>query len=372
MSVERLPDRSALRVFAALVALSGLACSRPERRFPIGLFGVNKPSDLAEIKDAGFDSIQSYLEDPAQLSALGQEARRVGLETLFFPGPLSRAGLSARSFPAAAWYLSDEPEVHRVEPAAIAAAARETRTWDPAGRTALVVGTGGAASRYRDSADVIMVDWYPVPHLPLASAGAHVRTAVEGVAPKPVWAVLQAMDWRWYAQRDPSRPRVGRFPDSAEMRFMAYHAAAAGAEGIWFFAFTAPDGKTLPESPEYWQAVRRVSRELAYLRPVFGRGAPRSAASLPIGPALIAKAWRRGGRDYLVILNPSAEPQEFPKPLLDIYWRPLFEPRRYTPELLTRRGGHLLMLPKQVLVFESRLSAGSRLGPPLPADLYGR
>ncbi|MDE2236553.1 MAG: hypothetical protein KGK30_01570 [Elusimicrobia bacterium] len=188
---------------------------------------------------------------------------------------------------------------------------------------ALVVGDGRTAARYAPAADIMMVDWYPVPHLPLESVGWNVRWTIEGSGGRPVWAVVQAMNWKDYRQHDPSKPRIGRFPTYTEMRFMAYDAIAEGASGIWFYSYRRPDGSLRSENPEHWGRVTAVVAELAFVRKLVARARP-LPSPVPEAPAfagLVGRAWERHGEDYALIVNASGAPAALPAKLCGLDWR---------------------------------------------------
>ena len=323
--------------------------------FPIGIFGVNDPAALAGLRREGFNAVQTYEQAPASLNALAKAAKKAGMKLLAYPQGLMASSVPVRGFPLAAWYLVDEPDVQKMPPEDLCRLEKRVGAWDPGSPRAFVVGDGNKAAAYRDCGDVLMVDWYPVPHLPLESAGDNVRTTVEAAANKPAWAVLQAFNWKDYPQRDPQKPRIGRFPELREIRFMTYHAVLAGAGGIWYYSYRKPEHKTLPDVPEEWFTVTSVARELAAMRSIFEKGEP---SRLPFPPepwGVQAKAWRYHGRDYVIILNPFGDEELLvPGELLAADWRPLFEPRRYTRELLDHAGNGYYLPPYRVMVFESR------------------
>jgi len=172
---------------------------------------------------------------------------------------------------------------------------------------------------------------------------------------KPVWAVLQAMDWRDYLKPPSGKPAIGRFPDILELRFMSYHAILEGAKGLWFYTYRRPNGAVLSDAPALWFALTWVVRELAVMRPILEKGTPKPPPFANLAAGLKAKAWRYRLRDYIVIANTTSRYIECPQALFDRHWIPLFEPRRYLPELLIEMGGRHLMRPYQILVFRSRI-----------------
>ena len=341
---------------AAILGLCACGGNRPGRFFPIGIYSVNTPEALARLRRDGFNAAQTYDRHPEFLRSMAKAARQAGVKLMAEPFALMTASTPVDAFPMAAWYLVDEPDVWKIPASEVCARSARVRSWAPAALSVFVVGAGARARDYKDCADVVMVDWYPVPHLPLESAGEQVRLAKEAAGDKPVWAVLQAMNWRDYPQRDSGKPRIGRFPDIFELRFMSYHAILEGARGIWYYAYSKPNGMTLVDVPEEWFAVTSVVGELAAMRPIFERGEPAVLPFEPKSGGVLAKAWRYRGRDYVVIASPrrvvmSPVPQE----LLGPQWRPLFEPRRDQKELFTKVGDGYYLPPYRVMVLEGRL-----------------
>ncbi len=345
-----------MRRLLPLLLLGLAACSGPKTFFPIGLYVVHDPGAVTGLKKAGFNAVQTYIHDPAHIQGLAKACAEHGLKLLAHPFGLMKASASTQGIPALAWYLSDEPDANRVSPAQLCALAENVKRWSPDIPGAFVLGNGRKAEQYKDCGDIMMVDWYPVPHHPLESAGEHVAMTKAAAGKKPVWAVLQAFSWKDEPIGRMKKPRAGHFPTFGELRFMTYHSILMGAQGIWYFTYTKPDGTTLDKHPEHWHWLTSVTRELASLRPIFERGKP---AHLPFPPnpdGPLAKAWRYHGRDYLILANPRKDASlRVPDELLQMRWRPLFETRRYQKELLHKVGQAWYLPPYRVMVFESRL-----------------
>ncbi len=331
--------------FCLLAAAPGLARAAD---FPLGFYGISGPAQLAALKAAGFNSFHTYGQNPARLAALAAEADKLGLKMLAAPDQVldSTYTLAAKSWPMLGWYLYDEPEVRKVPVAELERLEKRVKDWDPAQKTVFVVGDGVAAFTYGGVADVLMVDWYPVPHIPLGSVGEQVAMAKSGAAildakrpNKPVWAVLQAFDWIGYPQK--RKPPVGGFPTLEQVRYMTYLAVARGAQGIFYFTYDGSDGIPLPSRPERWGIYQRLAAELNALRPALEDGAP---GVLPPGldARLASRAIKRGGDNYLLLLNPAATALPLNAKALAGY-RPLFEMNRALPPALP---------PQAVLVLE--------------------
>lgn len=358
-----MPLRGVLSVaLAAAAVLAGLAWHRHSGtgrlpRFPIGIYGPADPSVLPQLRAAGFDAYHTYAFSPDTLKDLAAEARRLGMRLVIYPNDAMKHPLSiAKEWPVAAWYLEDEPEANQVSPEKLMAFSADVRRWDPGRPQTFVIGEGSAAKRFAAIGDVLMLDWYPVPHLPLDSVAEQLDTVLSAVPKgKPVWMVVQAFDWRDSVQRDPKKPRVGRFPTHAEIRFMSYLAVMHGARGLFYYRLQKGEAavETLLEYPELWQAVSRVAREMGAMKPIF---AANRLVALPFASDTVspeARAWEFGGRLYVVLANRSSTASaRVPDMLLTGQWRPLFEMRRDPRELLEKQPDGFYLSPLRVMVFE--------------------
>ncbi len=347
----------------ALVVLCAVACGHSPVEFPVGFFGVESASDVRLLSGKGYNAFQSYQTAPERVLPVAREVRRQSALFLVSPYEIIKTTYTAGAFPDAVWYLQDEPDINGMDQAALKAVEKKVLKWAPGSKTAFVVGDGNKAKNYSGVADAIMVDWYPVPHLPLESAGDHVRMTAEAAGGRKVWAVLQAMDWRDFPQSDPKKKRIGRFPDLAEIRFMSYDAVLNGAQGIWYFVYTIAPGRNLSHAPELMFAVDWVAREMREMAPIFARGRPIPLPFEAPTKGLRARAWTYHGRDYLVLANRTKDRQwRVPEEALAPMWRPLFEVRRDPRELLKKHQDAYYLKPYQVLVLESRLRPKRLLG----------
>ncbi|MDD5208187.1 MAG: hypothetical protein PHV36_02255 [Elusimicrobiales bacterium] len=333
-------------LFLGLAALSPFAAAAGD--FPLGFYGITGPKELGVLKEAGFNCFHTYTQDPERLAALAAEAKKLDLKMVAYPDRVIDSSYTkeAKRWPVLAWYLYDEPEVRKFPLASLEQMDKRVKDWSSAAKTVFVMGEGVAAFNYGGVADMLMVDWYPVPHLRLESVGEQIAMAKAGAAikdpsrqNKPVWAVLQAFDWIGYPQK--RQPPVGGFPTFEQVRFMTYLAIARGAEGIFYFTYTGSDGVPLPNRPERWGTYQRMAAELNALMPVLKKGKP---GVLPAGldANLASRALKQGGKNYIILLNASEAPLPLNLEVLSPY-RPLFEQNRALPPTLS---------PHKVLVLE--------------------
>ena len=128
----------------------------------------------------------------------------------------------------------DEPDLHNVPPEQVAAAHRFLKRLPARKPTALVIYQGVHGHRLREYRGYHDGRRYPIPWLPLANLPQHLRMARLALGKKkPLIAVIQAFDWRYFpnelrGEQSPVRP-----PD--ELRCMTYAALAQRATGVVLF-----------------------------------------------------------------------------------------------------------------------------------------
>ena len=300
------------------------------REFPLCLYGVTNPADLKTVKKAGFSCIQAYRSDPVQLEALAKEAKKLGLKVVFYPNKILGTPYEqkARNWPVLAWYLVDEPDVHRWSRERVQQAHQAAKQAFLNHPTALVIGQGRTAVPYYDIPDVMMMDWYPVPHLPLTSFGDNVRYTKEGLEragmqDHPLWGVVQAFDWIHYEQYRPDNDRIGRFPTTQEIRFMSYDGILNGATGLFYYTFNHLKEPMPKSAPQYWERVKTVVKELAKFKKIIEKG---TLVSNPadINLPLKMQTWQYKGNTYSVLLNASNGAVPVPDALLKKDYKPLY------------------------------------------------
>lgn len=317
--------------------------------FPVCFYGVNEPASLDMLHRSGFNCFQTYLDDPAKLAGLAETARGLGMRMVAPPYKVMESAYAqkAKKWPVLAWYLRDEPEVGWMPAADLLAMDKRVKEWSPGQRTAFVMGHGLPAMVYGAAGDAVMLDWYPVPHLPLESVGRELALVREGVRltdparpEKPLWAVLQAFDWIEYPQR--RKKKVGGWPTFEQVRFMTWLAVARGASGIFYFKYADNKNVPLPQRPELWERYTRVANELNAMRKVLVKG---KDIPLPEGldERLTGRALRRWFTRYLVLVNPTRGAVPLDAEVLK-GWRPLFKTTHDLPEALPAYG--VLILEK--------------------------
>ncbi|MBI5246013.1 MAG: hypothetical protein HY923_02455 [Elusimicrobia bacterium] len=174
--------------------------------------------------------------------------------------------------------------------------------------------------------------------------GLSIRAAAPDGADAPGASVLAG----W-----PSDRRGDILADWAHLRLLVALAAVKGRTGVYFALPTLPDGRELSSYPEEWQALSRVARETAAMRPILESGAE---VGLPfaVPGGVLARALRFRGRLYLLLVNNTTSPIPLPADALRP-WRALFEVRADARELLSACGGGQCLPAGRVLWLEGRL-----------------
>jgi len=346
--------------------LGSIACSGPQptpnpalSRFPIGIYQADNPEHLVRLNEAGFDAILPYTNDPVLLGALADEATRLRMRIVAAPEKAILQDVSlTRDWPIDAWYLFDEPDVRKMSSTTLQGISDQIRAWDPIRPQTFVIGQGSPARVYGHIGDILMMDWYPVPHKATDSVADQIDIVMAAIPKgKPFWMVIQAYDWADEVT-DPAKLKMGgglRFPNRSEIRFMSYLSVLHGARGLFYFCLRKK-GKTLFEYPELWQGVSGVSREIKVMQPILERG---KKIPLPFditAKGLEAMALRYHMRDYVIIVNRRRDALvRFPEELLKPKWHPLFEVQSNAKKLLAAAKGAWYLQPYRVMVFESRL-----------------
>ena len=163
------------------VILAG--CRSPAPGFyPLGIYAPGSTNALQEIRSAGFNLVTGPA-DPAFLQAAGRHQLHVLASIPSIPGrsfSASTVKSTVRRLDANpnlwAWYVVDEPDLNGISPVDVEQA---SQTGKRSGRkpTALVLYSGSEAQPYAQIPDILMIDRYPVPWLPLANFSQHVRLA---------------------------------------------------------------------------------------------------------------------------------------------------------------------------------------------------
>ena len=279
----------------------------PGFALPLCMYGVNTQDDIKAVKAAGFNCFQTYKTDFDILNQLAITARKEGIKAVFYPNKIETKEQikAANTWPILAWYIYDEPDVHRQTPEQIKQKNLNAKNKFNNAPTALVIGQGKTAFDYYNIADILMVDWYPVPHLALESFGQELALAKAKLEPKTnFWGVVQAFNWKDYKQYRPDNDRIGRFPTEEEINFMSWQGLANGANGLFYFAFNTGGKKLNTYSPEVWQALKKTLKEIKKFSYFMEKGQEvKTPFVLPEN--IDNRTWLYKDFYYTLIVNPS-------------------------------------------------------------------
>jgi hypothetical protein len=309
---------------AAFLALSLAGCARPRAKMPIGIF--DPPAHvLPDLAAAGFNLIttpaSTEILDAAEKADLFVLLR--GASRLSDPGTQRLIRQFDRHPAAWGWYLWDEPDLHQVSPRRVQ---KQNRLFKRFVRkpTVLVLSSGASVEKYRDVADRLALDWYPVPWSSVGTVAREMRLARLGADGRPFLAILQAFDWNIATNLlDTDVPL--RAPTPQELRCMTYLALMQGASGVIYYAYTADNWNLSSNSPLH-SAVLETAAEIRRNESIFGKrvtwwpahtefhGPPHSMFN-EIGEARISLALFHARESsavfYLIAANTTSEPTDF-------------------------------------------------------------
>lgn len=296
--------------------------------FTLGLYGVKKAEDIVNAQKAGFNCVQSYDSNPETIQNLAYEAKKNQIKLVVYPNEIIKSEKhikNVENYPIKAWYLFDEPDVCKYSRKDLILLNKNIKKIFPNNKTVFVIGEGFTETPYYDIADILMVDWYPVPHLPLESFGENIALAKQGLTmvgqdSKELWAVIQIFDWKEYKQYRKDSDRIGRFPKKDEIRFMSYDALFNGATGLFYFTYYS-NSKPLPESrPKDWAKITDVIQEISFVAEIIDNG-KEIGNPIEIREPLKAKSFEYGEIKYTFIINPTSKRQNIPT----LFFRPEFD-----------------------------------------------
>lgn len=280
--------------------------------FPVGIFAAT-PDDLADIRAAGFNAVQSYDSKPDIIRRMASEAKRLGLNFLpnfrSYQADISQE-LGGRQ-ELLGYYIEDEPEGRSVPPKKMQALKESLKRDHPGVLTAVAMLRPQMVEPYRDSADIFMLDPYPVPHMPMTWMSDTLEEAARHVPRERLWAVIQAFGGGKYVKDGwPRRPTF------VEMRCLTYLALVHGAHGIFYFSY--PEVKADTTS---WEALKKIVEELRQLRTwLVAPAAPHSLRLLITSPFKVDANGRpaihfgqkkQGAENLLILVNVIDRPVSF-------------------------------------------------------------
>ena len=323
--------------------------------FVLGIYGVKDEEEIPTIKQAGFNTVQTYKANPEFLSRLAKKAKEYDMKLLIYPNKIigSEYENEAHNYPISAWYIYDEPDVRNLSREDMINRNNVCKNIFPEHQTAFVISKVKAKIQFYDICDIIMMDYYPVPRFPLGSFGKNVAIAKQklieaGCPQKQLWAVVQIFN-----HKELKKPhKYGRFPTREEIRFMSYDALFNGATGLFYFTYTSK-GVPLPKSkPEEWKYISEIIQELSFIGKIIDSG-KEVKNIVTVKEPLKAKTYKYEGNKYIIVENPTNEMQELPKKFFNKKkFEVLFEKSSNLEDIISKTEKTLQ--PYQVIVFKTK------------------
>ncbi len=197
-----------------------------------------------------------------------------------------------------AWYISDEPNGFKIEPAVLEKiynTVRETDPWHPV--TMVFMAPFMASRKYSSAFDIVMADPYPVPRLPIDMVdGLAKELNDEFTGKQPQWMVIQAFGGGEWWEREPTYQ---------EIRSMTWQSVVNGSTGIQYFIRWGLN--YFPKSAAAWNECGKISLEIAELTPwLLSDEKPLKVESG--SPSVIVTSRLYKGRLAVIAVNKKNEP----------------------------------------------------------------
>ena len=227
--------------------------------FPIGIYGVSNIEDLEMVHQAGFNCVKG----PSNPEFL-DKAHSLGIRVIASPGSDIDTSEKLNKFNNAdnhpaflSWYLVDEPDMQRIPPWKVAMDQRRLKAVPAKSPVSLVLYNGANVADYGAIPDILMVDHYPIPWMPLAHFAQHLEWARNSIPKdKPLYAVLQAFDWHYFRTVLPGETEF-RAPTIHELKCMTYMSLAEGMDGIIYYTLRAKEWDIL-KHPDVWNGLQQI------------------------------------------------------------------------------------------------------------------
>lgn len=239
--------------------------------FPIGIYGARIEA-FEELKKAGFNLVQNYNSDTDFINRFVKKAGEHDLRALctittpskmpdlpnFINNIKKNPGLYG-------WYIADEPEGRGIPPSYLWRLSYYIHSIDPEHPTTLVNVRSKKVVDYASAVDIVMVDPYPIPHMPVTWLSDSIEEARDAVKDeKPIWAVIQAFNWASFSEEFANG--IGRYPTYDEERCLTYLSIVHGAKGVVYFSYAAAQ-KDDPELKN-WGNIKSIVSELREIYPL--------------------------------------------------------------------------------------------------------
>ncbi len=255
--------------------------------FPIGIWVYQlNPEVIAEINERRFNTIVGNGFGPEAMDGI----HGMGMMAI----PFATKDFLAKSINHSAllmWYLTDEPEGHNMDPAALKKEYDRVKAIDGNHPLGVDMYLFTAIAQYKDAADYTMTDVYPVTKnrdVPLKNVGVHMDEArrVHGAN----WPHLSFIQTFGGEKTDNGKWAQ---PTPAEVRCMTFIALAHRANGILYFSYW-------PQAPETWQSIGKLNRDIEQIVPWLIAPGGKEIAAKSSEAAIEIRA-RKIGESWLII-----------------------------------------------------------------------
>ena len=242
--------------------------------YPIGAYGVGSVEDLRFAKRIGLNTVRCGAR-----KGLLDAAKDLGMKVLATPGTSAGEEFSREKAVRTviefddhealwSWYLVDEPSLNRVSPRHVREAYEWMKYSGAKKPISIVMYRSGRGDRYADFADMLLVDRYPIPWMPVANFVKHMNNGRLIVGDeKPLIPIIQTFNWENAgAVLDLDIPL--RAPRYDELRCMTYCSLLKGADGLFFYSLEQGDW-AIRDDPGQLASLRAVLEEVNERLPLF-------------------------------------------------------------------------------------------------------
>ncbi len=234
----------------------------PITRFIIGIYGADA-ANLDKIKALGFNTVIAGTDKDAT-GRLMEGLKRYNLMAVIPPtGNYAVDSAIIKSPELLGWYIEDEPEGRSVPSYDIAKKIQRLRNLGSMHPTFMAMVRPQWVGAYAGTADVILMDQYPIPDNPITWLSESMDAARGLSHGASIWAVIQAFGGQGWKGKG-----WGREPSYKEMKALSYLAIVHGARGLFYYTFK--DGSyDMARDAAHMQDVKRLISGLDSMKEVF-------------------------------------------------------------------------------------------------------
>jgi uncharacterized membrane protein (UPF0127 family) len=225
--------------------------------FPLIAYGADA-EDFPLARELGFHGVVLGV-NTKNVEGIVDGSRRNGLMVVADAKDNESIEMLSKAGNLLGWYVEDEPEGRSVPPEEIQKRVTKVRAAGSPHPAFMAMVRPEFVRVYKDAADIILMDQYPIPHLPIIWLSKSMDEAKRSADGKAIWAVIQIFG-------GPAWKGTGwdRVPSYEEMKALSYLAIVHGAKGLFFFTISdknyAADGRQRED-------LKRLLQELRYLGP---------------------------------------------------------------------------------------------------------